>query len=129
MLETIESAFTLVPKLNGKRLDPGIRRTVYALRLLGFDTTMSCEGHAARACPFPWVHLDNTPTTESRIRQLLADFQPQHQFVISFLAHVWRLGVVTKRATLRLEGPHIALEESQAQMRAFTDFLLSGQSR
>lgn len=40
-------------------IDPGIKEAVIVLNLLGFKTTMSCEGHADRplAMPYPWVEI------------------------------------------------------------------------
>lgn len=41
----------------GKPVDAGIKETVIVLNLLGFPTTMSCEGHAERAVGGPWVDM------------------------------------------------------------------------
>jgi hypothetical protein len=38
-------------------MDPGIVDTVVALRLLGFTTQQSCEGHVRRGDGQPWVRL------------------------------------------------------------------------
>ena len=47
----------------GMPIDTGIKDTVIVLNLLGFPTSMSCEGHAYRGVHGPWVdikpnHLD-----------------------------------------------------------------------
>jgi hypothetical protein len=41
----------------GKPVDEGIKETVIILNLLGFPTSMSCEGHAERAVGGPWVDM------------------------------------------------------------------------
>lgn len=41
----------------GRPIDEGIKETVIVLNLLGFPTTMSCEGHATRAVGGPWVDM------------------------------------------------------------------------
>lgn len=41
----------------GLPLDSGVKRTVAALRLMGFETSGSCEGHLDRGTPTPWIDL------------------------------------------------------------------------
>jgi hypothetical protein len=41
----------------GKRVDPGIKEVVIALRVYQFPTTGSCEGHLRWGVPFPWVEV------------------------------------------------------------------------
>ena len=41
----------------GMPIEKGIRDTVIALRLLGFPTSGSCEGHVGRGCSSPWVDV------------------------------------------------------------------------
>jgi hypothetical protein len=41
----------------GKRIDPGIAEAVAALRVHRFSTQASCEGHARRGEPHPWVDI------------------------------------------------------------------------
>ena len=41
----------------GMPVDQGIREIVAALRLAGFSTTGSCEGHLNRALQYPWVDI------------------------------------------------------------------------
>lgn len=38
-------------------IDKGIRETVIVLNVLGFTTSMSCEGHLDRGLPYPWVDI------------------------------------------------------------------------
>jgi len=45
----------------GKRIDPKIRRIVVALRVHGFSTSASCQGHPDRALPHPWVDVSARP--------------------------------------------------------------------
>jgi hypothetical protein len=41
----------------GKKIDPGIRKTVVALNVIGLPPQMSCEGHLDRGCPHPWIDI------------------------------------------------------------------------
>lgn len=43
----------------GKRIDPAIRGTVVALRVHGFATQGSCEGHLDHGLPYPWVDIES----------------------------------------------------------------------
>jgi hypothetical protein len=45
-------------------IDPGIKDTVISLRLLGFDTDGSCEGHSDRGVCGPWVGLTSKEIEE-----------------------------------------------------------------
>jgi hypothetical protein len=45
----------------GKRIDEGIKEAVVALRLLGFLTTASCEGHIDWGLPGPWIDIGEVP--------------------------------------------------------------------
>lgn len=54
--ETVEK-FTHVTDKLGKEIDPGIFDTVVALNVLGFHTTMSCEGHINWGLAAPWVDV------------------------------------------------------------------------
>jgi hypothetical protein len=38
-------------------VDEGIKATIFVLYLLGFPTTMSCEGHPAVGRGGPWVEV------------------------------------------------------------------------
>jgi hypothetical protein len=53
-----EQVNQLVDGLN-KPIDEGIKRVVAALRLVGFHTTASCEGHMNWGLPYPWVQVNN----------------------------------------------------------------------
>ncbi|MDP3882632.1 MAG: hypothetical protein Q8Q48_01090 [Candidatus Staskawiczbacteria bacterium] len=41
----------------GKEIDPGIRKTVVALNVMGLTPDGSCEGHLDWGCPHPWVDI------------------------------------------------------------------------
>lgn len=47
---------------HGTAVDKAIREPVAALRLLGFPTSQSCEGHLERALPYPWVDVGEYPS-------------------------------------------------------------------
>lgn len=57
--------------LLGLGIDAGVERPVAALRMFSIRTSQSCEGHADRALPFPWIDvvLEDYP----RLERLLAD--------------------------------------------------------
>lgn len=46
----------IVDKL-GKPVDPGIKESVVALRVLGLETQASCEGHLDRGVKGPWIDV------------------------------------------------------------------------
>jgi hypothetical protein len=41
----------------GLPIDEGIKKIVIALRLWGFMTSGSCQGHTGRGTPYPWVEI------------------------------------------------------------------------
>lgn len=66
-------------------VDEGIKKAVIALRMWGFPTDGSCEGHLQRALPYPWIDIYAPEQAESewiqanakerrRLRELLAEF-------------------------------------------------------
>jgi len=55
--EEVSQRMSHVTDALGKPIDPGIFDTVVALNILGFSTTMSCEGHFERGIAGPWVDL------------------------------------------------------------------------
>jgi len=59
----------------GKPIDPGIFDTVVALNVLGFKTTMSCEGHANRGVAAPWIDIE--PQNAARIKKQVSEVQRQ----------------------------------------------------
>jgi len=48
----------------GRPIDEHIRAAVVGLRANGFGTTGSCEGHADRAYPYPWIDVES-PISEA----------------------------------------------------------------
>ena len=53
----------------GLKIDPGIKKTVVVLNLLGFKTEQSCEGHIDWGRLYPWVSI----TTEDEEMKALLD--------------------------------------------------------
>lgn len=51
----------------GKRIDAGIKEGVIALRVLGFHTAASCEGHIGRGLPGPWIDVGDIPDDIRRL--------------------------------------------------------------
>jgi hypothetical protein len=59
----------------GKKLDAGIKCAVISFRLLGFQTTMSCEGHMrVWGTPFPWVEISSINNSKEKVQTLLNQF-------------------------------------------------------
>ncbi len=50
----------------GLGIDEGIKETVTAFMVNGFPTSSSCEGHADRALPVPWIEVRATNEPEER---------------------------------------------------------------
>jgi hypothetical protein len=48
----------------GMPIDPGIKETVVAFLVNGFDTEGSCEGHIDRARPYPWIDIAREPQSD-----------------------------------------------------------------
>jgi hypothetical protein len=63
--EARQGASKLIDKL-GRPIDPGILDTVTALRMLGVNTTSSCEGHAGRFTGGPYVLFASSELGELR---------------------------------------------------------------
>jgi hypothetical protein len=59
----------------GTPIDQGIKRMVIVLRLLGFRTENSCEGHLDRGYPFPHLNLEShdRPKYEQRYDDLVIE--------------------------------------------------------
>lgn len=45
----------------GKGIDDGIKETVVVFKVLGFETSASCEGHLERGLASPWVDVEPVP--------------------------------------------------------------------
>ncbi len=55
-IETRQEVSQLTDAL-GKGVDEGIKEAVVALRVYGFPTTGSCEGHLDWGLPYPWIDI------------------------------------------------------------------------
>ncbi|MGH9460193.1 MAG: hypothetical protein ACRD1X_03185, partial [Vicinamibacteria bacterium] len=44
----------------GRPVDEGIKETIVALKVNGFGTTASCEGHLEWGRPYPWVRVESS---------------------------------------------------------------------
>lgn len=70
----------------GRPIDAGIKKIVSVLRLIGFHTTASCEGHMDRGLPYPWVQINNNvefslrDTAEQQAMQALLSEYFQDRF-------------------------------------------------
>ncbi len=60
----------IVDKL-GKPVDPGIKESVVALRVLGLATQASCEGHVDHGTKAPWVNVG--PAIPQGLKDRLAE--------------------------------------------------------
>lgn len=55
----------------GLGIDPGIKKMVIVLNLLGFKTEQSCEGHSDWGRPYPWVRITvKTPKLEDLFHKI-----------------------------------------------------------
>ncbi len=58
--EALDETNQLADRL-GLGIDDGIKETVAALRMHGFDTTGSCEGHLDHGLAYPWIDIGLSP--------------------------------------------------------------------
>lgn len=58
----------------GLHIDCGIFSTVVMLRVFGFITSGSCEGHNNWGLKYPWVDIDFTQKAEEKLINLLNIF-------------------------------------------------------
>lgn len=59
----------------GEPIDVGIKETVVAFNVLGFQTTRSCEGHLDESTGYPWISITNpdTKSMEKGVDKAFAD--------------------------------------------------------
>lgn len=58
--EALSSVEKITDKL-GKKIDSGIKETVTAFLINGFNTDGSCEGHLDHGRPYPWIDISQNP--------------------------------------------------------------------
>lgn len=140
-LAELQEHFKYVGDGLGLGIDDGIMDTVIALTANGVPTVASCEGHADRGLPFPWVDISHRHphfglTGESdplkdelktlnkpvyaQLEALLSEFYSRHDSSI-------RLGLDSSRLMPVAPDPYEHkenLEPTRTEMRAFTAFLL-----
>jgi len=73
--QTMEKEIDSITDGLGLGIDPGIKKTVVVLNLLGFKTSQSCEGHIGRGLPYPWIDFE----TEN---QEIANLNIKHNDII-----------------------------------------------
>ncbi len=56
--EEMEKKFDSITDGLGLEIDPGIKKTIIVLNLLGFKTNASCEGHLNWGLAYPWVDFE-----------------------------------------------------------------------
>lgn len=84
----------------GKTIDAGIKETVIALKVNGFATIASCEGHLDHGLPFPWVDIAS-PVTEQNLSN------PRYQELAKKYARE-RIGEDEKNELIKLIEAQIA---------------------
>lgn len=126
----------------GMPIDSGIKETVIVLRLLGFKTSQSCEGHSDRALPFPWVMIDCDERSQSvtgaadiRMAEYLEEFYQTHtaakwaRLSMRHFKDGFRLASYIGRAAKKfresgmLHEYEVMQKNCQREMWHFTDFL------
>lgn len=136
----------------GFPVDDGIKATVTILRLLGFRTTSSCEGHVDRVLTEPYVRFEAPGARrfcEQGMREKAAraalleaqklwahldDFYSQHpisfnrhltvQFLPPLYTHLRCLGS-ERTAMVDNQDRTSIIEKSQMEMKTFTEYLKS----
>lgn len=140
----LEEADRLVDGL-GLGIDDGIKRSVAIMRMEGFSTSGSCEGHSDWAYPYPWIEIDdNEPRVEfddsiqdyeERLKAkkvILRGKDPtennlQREKLEKLLERYQSSGVKIRRygSGFRLVGVGSTLAEAQQAMSSFTEWLLN----
>lgn len=69
----LERKYTRTVDRLGKRIDPGIMRTVVALNANNIHTTASCEGHLNWGAPYPWVDIGSGDPQIAELDQQIAE--------------------------------------------------------
>ncbi len=70
----IEQEVDSITDALGKHIDGGIRDAVIALKANQINTVGSCEGHAERRIPSPWIDVEGVDTPESlQAKQILPE--------------------------------------------------------
>ncbi len=130
----------------GLGIDAGIMETVVALTANGIPTASSCEGHADRGLPYPWVAISHRQPNRAlegevdplqgalkvlnepvypRLEALLKEFYAQRKYPVQL--NLVRLGLADSRLMPDVGDNHRRtdlLKPRQAEMQAFTAFLL-----
>ncbi len=88
----------------GLGIDPGIKKMVTVLNLLGFKTRQSCEGHIDWGLPYPWIDFE---TENKQIKDLSIKLQS-----VSTLIQKEESDIQKKYPDLSL-GEALRKEESQ----------------
>lgn len=98
----------------GKPIDAGIRETVVVLRVLGFYTIGSCEGHENWGVGGPWAHIGFKQHDEiiNRIRVLRDRKQTK-----KVGAEIDELARISRRANLRIRVKLLKLLDAFYQTR------------
>lgn len=87
----------------GLGIDPGIKKTVIILNLLGFKTQQSCEGHIDWGRPYPWVSI----TTEDKQIETLRNEGMK----------IWN-DIKEKEQDIQKKYPHLSSREAPFEEKA-----------
>lgn len=117
----------------GLPVDKKIKRGVAALRLLGFHTTASCEGHDDWGLQYPWIEINNGPefslrdTAEKQAMEaLLNEFYHGRYFRPIQIARMGIFGGfrLMPYPNINERGDKALIKFDQEQMEKFITFLL-----
>lgn len=100
-------------------IDPKIKSLVGALRLYGFCTRASCEGHTNRGLSYPWVYIgcrneDHNVYANIQLMRILAKFNEMRGFKLE----EWPDGA------FRLRTYRLTLEKAQKRMNELAEFMI-----
>jgi hypothetical protein len=123
----VSEKFSRVTDKLGTPIDDGIFDTVVALNILGFVTSMSCEGHLDHGLPYPWVDVTNK---KDDLFLHLSKFYERRVVGFDSIITIDASGRISSQGGVYLYLPpenmrQTRMKEYQDEMREFTSFLKS----
>lgn len=123
----------------GLPIDDGIKKIVIALRLWGFPTDASCEGHLSDGLPYPWVEIyapeqeektwiQENNHQQKRLTKLLDEFYKTgkytHRFTYQYIGIFGGFRLVSEQASDISKPDADTINAQRRDLDSFADFLV-----